>query len=201
MWPNKRFFLPTKGKKQTLQWHRFACYICCEAQGSIKHLKMCETHLKVPVVCCGKKILDSFVCLYPCHWAKGVKHVVVLLKTKHAILPQWHHCWRHREVKCHIQSIFVFATWISAWHWISVSLHKATENQDCKYCKKNLRKEKNKKTKKQYMSAGLWGCGSWENIEVMHQESIPSAHSLSWGPVLSVCVLSSDICHCSELLK
>lgn len=86
-------FLLKKEKKQKLQWHRFACYICCEAQGSIKHLAICEAHLKEPNSCLLWKILDSFVCLYLCHWAKGVKNVVIPLKNRHALLPQWPDCW------------------------------------------------------------------------------------------------------------
>ena len=62
------------------------------------------------------------------------------------------------------------------------------------------KRKTNKQTKKQYMSAGLWWCGCWENLEFTHRESIPPADSLSWGPVLPLCVLSWDICHCCELL-
>lgn len=65
--PNKVFFLKIKKdreKKQKL-WvtqRRFACYVCCEALGSIKHLKIHEEHFKEPKhsFTVGKKKMGSF---------------------------------------------------------------------------------------------------------------------------------------------
>lgn len=107
-------------KKQTLQWHRFACYFCCGAQGSIKLLKKMWDTLKRAWEFFGaeKKNLDSFLCLYLCHWAKDVKQIVILLIKKHPptaawlLKAQWGEM-SHRLYICHM--------WISAWNCVIVS--------------------------------------------------------------------------------
>lgn len=102
--PTKFFFLKKQKKtekKQMQQWHRFARYICCKAQGSIKHLVICEEHNS----CLLWKKFGQFCLSIFMPLSNGCKNAAMSLKKNHAVLPQWLDCWRHEEGKCYIQTI------------------------------------------------------------------------------------------------
>lgn len=118
--------------KQTPQWHTFACYVCCEAQDSIKHLKICETHLKEPHSCLQeeKKKREIFGHSISVQQSKGCltssdslekekkKEGALLPQRLDSLKAQWGEMSLYLYI-CHIR--------ISAWGWMSVfGAHRAT---------------------------------------------------------------------------
>lgn len=149
------FFPPSLQKKeeprnkQTPQWHTFACYVCCEAQDSIKHLKICETHLKEPLSCLQeeKKKREIFGHSISVQQSKGCLTSSDSLEKKKKRKALSSHSglirWRHSGVKCHSISIFAIFGYLHGAEWV-FSVHTALR-RNFKKKKKEAAKQREQK--------------------------------------------------------